>query len=410
MRLAVFVFALTLIFSTTFAHAIAFIPVASTAVGAIMRTAGGKVVKVATNKTLLTSGAGIFGYNAVSNYCKKNTSKCKDILGDVAEYFFEEEDESPDDYRQCFDSSNKYKSANPQKLCDDWLAQANSKNNRSYVFADSVVAKFSSTTNTDGYCAVYGGTNKFTGNVGTNFRCTSLSDAEKSQKKEEKEQIKKEQAQKVVQNLSDDDITYIINNYGDDIDVEKYCSENSCDEIEQKFAEEIKKNQDKYDIDKINKQNCTVKNNKIVSCKKAHKDQLEFDFEQETEEENTNIDTDIEQKEEDEEEKSCDGNELYKKMCEFMKWYQNDDEPDDTKIDIKDNDEPLQNKKVDFVGACPAKYEINFTIKMGSFYSQDINIMLLDTPKLCNFLDDWIKPIMLFLGPLHAVYILGRKE
>lgn len=207
--------------------------------------------------------------------------------------------------------------------------------------------------------------------------------------------------------MSDDDVTYIINNYGDDIEIQKYCSQNACDELSNEFGQEVQNNQNKYNIDKINKANCVVKNGKIVSCDNAKIEQDE-ETEETTEESNENEQETDETKKDDD--KSCDGNELYKKMCEFMKWYQNDDEPDDTKIDIKDNDEPLQNKKVDFVGACPPKYEINFTLKMGSFYSQDINIMLLDTPKLCNFLDDWIKPIMLFLGPLHAVYILGRKE
>ncbi|TWV80174.1 hypothetical protein [Moraxella sp. VT-16-12] len=378
MRFAVFVFSLVLVVMPAYVHAIVFVPAIT---GALVRTAGGAVIKVANKKTLAGVAVSL-GVPFAIDYCKKNKQKCKDAIGDVAEWFFDDETN-----QVCHYDGKQFASADD--LCAYFFKKANSHNRQGYVFADRYKA-------TNGMCLVYGGTNKYNGNAGASFNCT------------DKSQAISQHTQKIIQYAKDNDPDYIINNYGDTINIEQYCSAHACDELTAEFGDEVMKNKSKYDIDKINKANCEVENNKIKSCDKAKK-QLELDFEAEAEQPKDDEDTDPTPKGDKTDDIDCDSSKFHKKICQFINWTQTDDDPpQDTKLDIDEPDTPKnKDTNINFVGTCPAPYVLEFVIDFGFIGSKDVSITLLDTPKLCNFLDTWVAPIMLFVGPLHAIYILG---
>lgn len=390
MRFAVFVFSLVLLIMPTYVHAIAFVPAV---VGGLVRTAGGAVIKVANKKTLATFAIGAAGASVpkgvelAKNYCVKQSKKCKDWVGDTAEWLFDDEISSV-----CHYDGKQFASADD--VCAYFFNKANSRNTNGYTFATSYKA-------VNGMCLVYGGTNKYNGNLGASFSCT------------DKSQVITQHTQKIIERIKDDDPDYIINNYGDTINIEQYCSSHACDELTAEFGDEVMKNKNKYDIDKINKANCEVENGKIKSCKNAKKEQLELDFEEQKEEEKEeNPKDDTPKNDEKIGDIDCNSSKYHKKICEFINWTQTDDDPpEDTKLDIDEPKTPKnKDTNINFVGSCPAPYMIEFVIDFGFIGRQDVSIMLLDTPRLCNFLDTWVKPIMLVIGPLHAIYILGGNR
>ena len=132
-----------------------------------------------------------------------------------------------------------------------------------------------------------------------------------------------------------------------------------------------------------------------MSCRNARIDK-DSDDENQTQKEKTDEDETI----------NCDATGFHKKVCDFIDWYQDDDGLDDnTKIDVKDDTPEPTNANIDFKATCPPPYEVNI-----SLYGIDINFTLLDTPEVCSFLHTWIKPIMLVIAPLQAVYILGGRN
>lgn len=421
MRLAVLIFSFSLIISTSIAHAIAFLPAVSGVSGVIMRSAVGNFVKINSKRALAGAVmAGGFelagkGVNIAKDYCKKHSQKCKDAIGDASEYFWDKE--QPTD-----DTDSKYY-GNPDgcwsfrypadaikrdlKTISHWIC-------KNYDMGGFLKLDEFSDRQYSLYCTGGWGS----GQSYATIVCNGTNNTEKEAKE-------KEQTQKVIQNLSNTDIDIIINNYGDQIDIDKYCATNSCDELSSEFAQEVKKNKHNYDIDKITPANCEVKYGKIVSCDKAKK-QLELDLEggdednqkdggkKDGDKEDNDTTVTVNQdkdKADDDKPIDCTATAFHKKVCDFIDWYQSDDHEDqDTKIDIKDDVPTPHSTKVDFSGACPANYELNFKIDFGSIGSHDVNLVLLNTRKLCGFLDDWVEPIVKFLGPIHAIYIIGRKN
>ena len=198
-----------------------------------------------------------------------------------------------------------------------------------------------------------------------------------------------------INNKSETEINNIIEKHITEIEINNYCSNGGkCDELSKEFADEVFKKLDKYDIDKIDRDNCEVKNNKIVSCRNARIDK-DSDDENQTQKEKSDEDKTI----------NCDATGFHKKVCDFIDWYQDDDLDDNTKIDVKDDTPEPTNANIDFKATCPPPYEVNI-----SLYGIDINFTLLDTPEVCSFLHTWIKPIMLVIAPLQAVYILGGRN
>lgn len=378
MRFAVFVFSLVLVVMPAYVHAIVFVPAIT---GALVRTASGAVVKVANKKTLATAVVGL-GVPFAIDYCKKHPKKCKDWVGDAAEWLFD--DDNTDNQDMCY-----------------YVEGA--KDKPTYKKSDA--------------CKVTRENHRLSGyklefyNVGNGYcRSTVSSDVYPiftiscdTKRKIDSEKL----AKKIAEHLLDDDPDYIINNYGDTINIEQYCLAHACDELTAEFGDEVMKNKSKYDIDKINKANCEVENNKIKSCDKAKK-QLELDFEAESEQPKDE-DTDPTPKGDKTDDIDCDSSKFHKKICQFISWTQTDDDPpQDTKLDIDEPDAPKnKDPNINFVGTCPAPYVLEFVIDFGFIGRKDVSITLLDTPKLCNFLDTWVAPIMLFVGPLHAIYILG---
>lgn len=385
MRLFVFVLSIALIVSTTYAHAIVWLPAVS---GAVVRTAAGHYIKVASKKALAGSlfVVGGYGANFAANYCKKNKEKCKNILGDTVEYFFDDDETNDHDYYTC------------QVL--------------GYNSTPSKVAKY--------YCDNYKGGHVShsivqNNNVATlkavckretvNIHCSKNSD-------NTPEQL----AKKIAEHLSDDDIDYIINNYSKEIEIniDKYCATaGACAELEQAFGDEVMNNKNKYDIDRINKDNCEVKNDKIISCDNAKidKDDDDSDTPKDGDDGQDGQDGDDTKPKDKDKPIKCDSSPFHKKVCDFIDWYYSDEyTQSDTKIDVQDDTPKPTNTNIDFSGSCPASYVVSHTLHFGMLGSYDLEFTLLDTPKLCGFLNDWIKPIMMFLGPLHAVYIIGKRD
>ena len=224
------------------------------------------------------------------------------------------------------------------------------------------------------------------------FDCYADKDTYVTNNKQEIEQV----INQTINNKSETEINNIIEKHITEIEINNYCSNGGkCDELSKEFADEVFKKLDKYDIDKIDRDNCEVKNNKIVSCRNARIDK-DSDDENQTQKEKSDEDKTI----------NCDATGFHKKVCDFIDWYQDDDGLDDnTKIDVKDDTPEPTNANIDFKATCPPPYEVNI-----SLYGIDINFTLLDTPEVCSFLHTWIKPIMLVIAPLQAVYILGGRN
>lgn len=161
------------------------------------------------------------------------------------------------------------------------------------------------------------------------------------------------------------------------------------------------KNKGKYDIDKINKANCEVKNGKIVSCEGA-KVQLELDFESEEDPK-----TEEETQEGKEEETVCDTSDLTKEICEYLDWVDDEaEEPTDTKVEIEEpSDEGLDEEMINIMKSCPA--DIRFDVTM---LGHSMNLKMSTMP-FCLVAEN-IRPYIIGAGTLSALFILAgiRRE
>lgn len=391
MRFAVFVFSILLIFSTTYAHALIWLPAVK---GAVLRTAAGKVIKVASKKALVgsISFAGGFAGSWVSDYCKKNQKKCKDAIGDVADWFFDDETN-----QVCHYDGKQFASADD--VCAYFFKKVNSRNHQGYVYADRYKA-------TSGMCLVYGGTNKYNGNVGASFHCT------------DKSQVISQHTQKIIQYVKDNDPDYIINNYGDQINIDKYCATaGACAELDQSFGDEVMNNKNKYDIDKINKDNCEVRDGKITSCDKAKKDTDDDDSDTPKDTDTKpkddgddgkdgGDDNDSSSKDKDDNKINCEASAFHKKVCDFIDWYQDDaDLKDGDKVEIKElsNELKIDDDKVSFGRVCPA----GKTVSIGFG-----NIKIVKQLSYQGLCDAFIKmkPFVVGVGWIvGAMIVVGRR-
>ena len=443
MRFFAFVFSFVLIISTVQTA------YANPLVGLIIRQgllakAGSKVYKIAkaNKKGLLFSAIG-----GSSFYCKKHPKKCRDILGDeiyetIMDILGNDDDNNVDG--QCTSPKIHYRTHNYQgydkksaindAIDNDFKRYRNSDsvtyeligyksddgdrvkplidrhiaglNKRQYInMAKSKqdkkqpVKNFVTMSNAKYTVkAKYknGNTSSFDVDVSfaadAAFECYADKDTYVTNNKQEIEQV----INQTINNKSETEINNIIEKHITEIEINNYCSNGGkCDELSKEFADEVFKKLDKYDIDKIDRDNCEVKNNKIVSCRNARIDK-DSDDDNQTQKEKSDEDKTI----------NCDATGFHKKVCDFIDWYQDDDGLDDnTKIDVKDDTPEPTNANIDFKATCPPPYEVNI-----SLYGIDINFTLLDTPEVCSFLHTWIKPIMLVIAPLQAVYILGGRN
>ena len=379
MRFAAFVFSFVLIFSTVqtaYANPLIGLVIrqgllAKTAKGAVKISKDGKKGLV----YYLFGGAVGTAVGDIATYCVKNKKICKDILGDVGETVMDMigDESAINKYDICFYGG--YEGKTPEEIIDK-MSKYHGKRPKEYG-----LKRFSN------YQDVY----EFTFETDFGDR-TDLIICNKSDKYQNNQQI----INQTINNKSDTEINNIIEKYITEIEINNYCSNGGkCDELSKEFADEVFKKLDKYDIDKIDRDNCEVKNNKIVSCRNARIDK-DSDDENQTQKEKSDEDKTI----------NCDATGFHKKVCDFIDWYQDDDGLDDnTKIDVKDDTPEPTNANIDFKATCPPPYEVNI-----SLYGIDINFTLLDTPEVCSFLHTWIKPIMLVIAPLQAVYILGGRN
>lgn len=168
------------------------------------------------------------------------------------------------------------------------------------------------------------------------------------------------------------------------------------------MGDEVMKNKSKYDIDKINKANCEVENNKIKSCKNAKKDKDEQETEQ-TDEQQTEGQGD----KGDQDPIECDASAFHKKVCDFIDWYQDDtDLDDDTKVKVTDLSDELQldKNRIAFAKQCPP----DKTFKM-AYAGVEVNPSI-SYRWLCDAFI-MMKPFIIGLSGISAVLIItgGRR-
>lgn len=386
MRFAVFVFSILLIFSTTYAHAIAFVPAA---VGGLVRMASGQVMKVASKRGVVATASA-----ALALYCKKNQKKCKDIGDTLGDYFFGGDDN--------------------QDIC---YYVEGAKDTPTYKKSDA--------------CKVTRENHRLSGyklefhNVGTGYcRSTVSSDVYPiftiscdTKRKIDSEKL----AKKIAEKLSDDDIDQIINNYSKEIEIniDKYCATaGACAELEQSFGDEVMNNKNKYDIDKINKDNCEVRNGKITSCDKAKKDTDDDDSDTPKDPKKPkdgddgddgkdgDDDNDSSSNDKDDNKINCEASAFHKKVCDFIDWYQDDaDLKDGDKVEIKElsNELKIDDDKVSFGRVCPA----GKTVSIGFG-----NIKIVKQLSYQGLCDAFIKmkPFVIGVGWIvGAMIVVGRR-
>lgn len=414
--------------------------------GALIKSNGGKLFK------LSAIGIGIEGgriaTGAAWSWCKNNQKKCKDKIGDAYEVIcdltnceVERKEEIEDESGQCIIRYGKNKQTLSAFLASQTRTEDRNASVVNYYPADdthselqkagqsainSANKNFSNWTYLHGYynmgiTTTYKKTGESIHQKSRYYaqiwiKCGGQSDDDKKLSDSELEEL----AKKIAKNMDDDDIKnyynydygdITINNHkydGDEINnetnIEKQCTENSCNEISKEIEQDI--NNKKYDIDDVNEQNCTMENKKYVSCN-VKKDGDDDDEENNT----TNNTTNNTKKDDDDDPYKCGTTDLTKKICNFIDWSKSDDYDDENdKLKIKEHDEDEPNTKVDFNGACPAPYIVDISFEAGFMGKIEYDFMLLNTPELCEFLDDWVEPIIYVLGPLHAIYILGGNR
>lgn len=413
--------------------------------GALIKSNGGKLFK------LSAIGIGIEGgriaTGAAWSWCKNNQKKCKDKIGDAYEVIcdltsceVERNEEVDDESGQCI-----VRYGSKKQTLSSFIASVSTTEDRGaytirYYSKDETVKQLkenakhainSANKDYSGWVFYHGTyrlffttTDKPTGNTAdgsdiyyaqTWVKCGGQSDDDKKLSDEELEEL----AKKIAKNMDKDDIKnyynydygdITINNHkydGDEINnetnIEKQCTENSCNEISKEIESDI--NNKKYDIDDVNEQNCKMENKKYISCNVKKSD--DDDEENNT----TNNTTNNTKKDDDDDPYKCGTTDLTKKICNFIDWSKSDDYDDENdKLKIKEHDEDKPNTKVDFNGACPPPYVVDISFEAGFMGKIEYDFMLLNTPELCEFLDDWVEPIIYVLGPLHAIYILGGNR
>ena len=401
MRFAVFVFSLLLVFVPTYSYA--FIPFIAVR-GLVAKTAKGTYQKIPFKREML----GAVGFSAISKFCKTNKT-CKEIKDEIGDFLFDDENDvlredwcngkvgfqwatSPTGDRSVLFSKSYLDYANSFK---SQLIASQKEHGNSVDPNFRLSGEEFDYYGTPAHFVDYDVIHSFFG-YQYKASATILKVCVETQDNEEvkdKEQQKQEQIQKIINNLSDTEINTIINNYSTEIDIDKYCNESgSCDELSKEFGDEVTKNQNKYDIDKINKANCMVEKGVIVSCDNA---KLDID-EEETEE------GDSSDKEEDEP-IDCKASEFHQKICDFIDWYQDDDfEPsEDDKIEARDlsDDLKLDKDRINFNGQCPPDKQFTM-FATGHTVASSISYR-----PLCDFFIG-IKPFLIGVSGIISVLII----
>lgn len=394
MRLAVFIFSFYLVFGQIY-YAHSGLPVLGGAVavargvGTLIK--GGKVLK-----------GSMWGAGAVYAYCTStpaNKKRCKELGGEAVDLILGDDDSG----LMCW-MSNDIKatlSSTPQQSCSklnniyDHLAPLELERVGSII--DDTTGKV-----VPRYVCASKPYKSFRAPV--SYECFGKSDDEN------KEQ---ELWDKLKDKLSDDEITNIVNNYGDDIDIDKYCASGAtCYFIDTEFEKEINNND--YDIDKVNDKNCNMRDGKIVSCPNAKKKKDRDDDNDGQTNNDDKKDNDGQTNNDDDKDgikipnipnfalpKFCT---WAKHVCDFTEWVKEppkDQKPDDYKPEIKDlselGNQDINKSYYNASGACPAPVAVNLTY--GTVYMSYKNY--------CDFAVK-ISPLVIALAYILGAYIVAR--
>lgn len=445
MRLYVFVLSFVLIFfnvQTAYANPLIHLIIRQ---GLLAKTAKGAVKIAKENKKGILSFVFTFGS---SGYCAKNKKICQEVLGeawDIVQDMLGVNDDDDNVDGQCTSPKAHYRAGNYQgydkksainnAIDNDFKRYRNSDsvtyelvgyksddgdivkslidkhiaglNKQQYInMAKSNQGKKQSVKNFVGMSkakytvkAKYKNGNTSTFDVDVSFatdaafECYADKDTYVTNNKQEIEQV----INQTINNKSETEINNIIEKHITEIEINNYCSNGGkCDELSKDFADEVFKKLDKYDIDKIDKNNCEIKNNKIVSCEKA---KIKKDDDEDSQEEN-----DETGKSDKDNKINCDASEFHKKVCDFIDWYQDDDyqpKDNDNEQTVKDLSDTLKidDKRVKFSAQCPPDkhFEINY---MGVTKTSKISYT-----RYCEFFV-MLKPFLLGLSGIASVLII----
>lgn len=439
MRLAVFIFSFYLVFGQIYyAHS------AFPLLGGAVATARGVGTLVKAGKII--KGGAIWGGGALYLWCKANKAKCKDLAGDTAELILGDDDDDNRVYcsyriapyfnklhtdnktydkQSAYDTLvdelnsfypyNEYKHHNDKyndvldnaiKSHNKKISEGNQKStDNQFIRVGTFIAPvfYRQKTNVNAVYQEQRYTFYLYANCSDDINALSKEETDEQQKKREKELW-----DKLKDKLSDDDITNIVNNYGDDIDIDKYCASGAtCYFIDSDFEKEVNNND--YDIDKIDDKNCNTRNGKIVSCPNAKKKKSDDDDGETNKDDKKDKDDDKSSrpsspsgKSDDDDPIFCKTSDITKEICEYLDWV--DDEPKDPKdeeVKVKKDEhkDTLDDDVIDVNKGCPS--DLNITYNM---FGRDYSLNFSYRP-LCSFADD-IEPYINTAGAMVAFYII----
>lgn len=410
--------------------------------GALVKSGGGKFLKLSA--VGIGVQAGTYATGAAITWCKNNQKKCKEIIGESAELVCEivagneecnvsrKEEDGKCIFRygpekqtlSAFLQSRSTSRTDGVGTTREYSSSEDSSSQlQSYAegFAKSRGYKAPNWVATHGYYNMNIKTTSKSGHVTNSksqyyaqvwIKCSDLSDDEKRLSDDELKDL----AKKIADNMDDEDIknyynydygdiTINNNRYdGDDINnqtnIDKQCQNHSCNELSDDIQNDIK--QGKYDIDDVNKDNCTMEENtgKYIACNITVKN----DDEDNTTNTTNQGDTDKGKKDGDGDSEPhwCKTSDLTKEACEFFDWV--DDEPEkpkNTKVDVEDEEEkPLDDDMINIMKSCPA--DIEFSVSM---LGQSMEFEI-DTMPFC-LVAKGAKSYIISAGTLSAIFILA---
>lgn len=452
MRFATFVICFYFLFATTTAYAIGPVPL-------IIGAGGRMLVKGATFGTAVTS-TGVILLKAVE-WCAKN-KKCRDKFGDALELLLDDDNDGKyrsfcvaavydnGDYvslknylnsrKRALHGNTEYVGLVTDKSKKEALAMADKRIKQLLPTSGAGYHKWrqQDVLNLEVDFEQVGGSMSYKDTLRKSYfiKC----DAPITINNDNKEQIIKQ----VINNLSDDDTNQIINYYYNDNRIEfeqnidKLCQQGACDEVSPELEKKIRDGE--QDVDKVNKQNCKANEKGVlVSCdkdfeltsppdKKPKKEckprkkqpknpnqlSLELEDDKDTDKDtkdkceplDDDKDNDKEKgKDKDEPPIDCNSNKMYKELCKFMDWADDEaDEPKQEKVKVKDTEADNTDKdKIDIRHVCPPPENITLSV-VG--YTTTI---VFDYKPYCDFAFK-IRPYMVSAGGLMAMYILSGRR
>jgi hypothetical protein len=92
-------------------------------------------------------------------------------------------------------------------------------------------------------------------------------------------------------------------------------------------------------------------------------------------------------------------------VCDFIDWVQAEPDTEDNEVDIEEEEVEPTDTNISFGGSCPADFAYH-----GSIFGNSIDITLLNTAQLCDFLSFYVKYPLIAVSSLSALYIYGGRN